>query len=981
MRHAENMNQAVLLLDYEPRTAARVAEALTSLGCEIMTAKDVDASVAACAKVEPRLVLTTSVLPRLKVEDAITQLRARAGLRHTPFIVMMSGYNGQDPKADAAKLGAQDIVAKPFSNEELLARVSALLSRPRPESTVNPDTRAEMLEALRRGAGSAKAGGTVTSDDLFGDLLAEEHGAGPADTQRIAIPPAAQKEQAAPPADPTPPPQPPAPPKPPGRAPEGGNATDKILAETLANLTRPVASPKPAKPREPGTDTAVDKLLSDTLSGLEISGLRGKPARPAAAPEPAAPPAPAPPPPAPPSARAAEARPAPPAPPPKPAAPKPEPEKGKVPLLGGTPFGQYELIEPIATGGMAEVYRARMKGVEGFQKIVAIKRILAHLTDNDEFVTMFVDEAKLAAQLQHPNIIHIYDLGKIDRSYYIAMEYIDGKDLRSILRTLDEKKARLPLGLALFIGSRLAAALDYAHRKRDLQGTAMALVHRDVSPQNVLISYDGDIKLCDFGIAKAASKASHTRAGALKGKLQYMSPEQAWGRDIDHRSDIFSLGLVLYEMLTGRKAFVGDSELSILEQVRAPRLVQPRDVDPSIPPEVERVVLKALKENREERYQTAADLASDLVNILQSIRPAPGASELGSFLADLVGRERPVTVAAAPAARPAPPPPPAPPVAPRPAPGGPPKPKPELRIPVMAPVKEETPAEVVPPPSGIRPGPVLAVVLVVLAIVAVVLYMTRTKRPAASPAAVATPVPETIEMAREAAQREVAKQTQALRERLAGEILGPTPAAHPQPAAQQPAAQPAAVKQAPAQTQPQAAAPKPTTAAAAKQPPAQQAPAQAQPAAAKPTTAPAAAPEPTTAPPEPEPTEVPPTPVPAAAAPAVTAPKAPPTQAPVQVGDLIEAGPDVVPPQAISKTPPTYPALAARQRLGGVVTMDVLVDENGNVQDVKVVKGIKPDLGLDAAAVNAVKTWRFRPATKNGVRVKVHVTLTTTFKL
>jgi TonB family protein len=297
----------------------------------------------------------------------------------------------------------------------------------------------------------------------------------------------------------------------------------------------------------------------------------------------------------------------------------------------------------------------------------------------------------------------------------------------------------------------------------------------------------------------------------------------------------------------------------------------------------------------------------------------------------------------------------------------------------MQPVKEETPAEVVPPPTGIRPGPVLAVVLVVLAIVAVALYVTRTRRPAASPAA-ATPVPETIEMAREAAQREVAKQTEALRERLAGEILGPTPGAK---------AQPAAAKQPPAQ-QAQAAAPKPTTAAAqqpaaqpaaAKQPPAQQVPAQAQPAAAKPTAAPAAAPEPTTAPPEPEPTQVPPTPVPTAAAPAVAAPKAPPTPVPVQVGDLVEAGPDVVPPQAISKTPPTYPALAARQRLAGVVTMDVLVDENGNVQDVKVVKGIKPDLGLDAAAVSAVKTWRFRPATKNGVRVKVHIALTTTFKL
>ena len=291
----------------------------------------------------------------------------------------------------------------------------------------------------------------------------------------------------------------------------------------------------------------------------------------------------------------------------------------------GTPFGQYELIEAIATGGMAEVFKARMRGVEGFQKIVAIKRILPHLTDNDEFVTMFIDEAKLAAQLQHPNIIHIYDLGKIERSYYIAMEYIDGKDLRSILRGLEEKQQRLPLGLALYIASRLAAALDYAHRKRDFQGRAMALVHRDVSPQNVLISFEGDIKLCDFGIAKAASKASHTHAGALKGKLQYMSPEQAWGKDIDHRSDIFSLGLVLYEMLTGRKAFAGDSELSILEQVRSPKLATPREIDASDPARGRpHRRSRALEANREERYQTAAELAGDLDARPPDDPPDPG---------------------------------------------------------------------------------------------------------------------------------------------------------------------------------------------------------------------------------------------------------------------------------------------------------------------------------------------------------------------
>ena len=946
------MTQSILLLDYEPRTAARVAEAIASLGCELLTAKDVDTAVAACAKVEPRAVLTTSVLPRLKVEDAITQLRARAGLRNTPFLVMMSGYTGQDPKADAAKLGAQDIIAKPFSNDELLAHVTALLTRSRSESTVAPGTRTEMLEALRRGAGTDQLSGTVTSDDLFGDLLAEEP-TSPAATQRVAIPTPAPHSK----------PAQPGPARSASAARDADSAVERALSNTLTELGR--TAPKPAKPRLESTDTAVEKLLSDTLSGLEVSGLRGTakaaPAAPATAP-PAPPPKPA----TPPEAVSPEA-----APPAKPAVQPVVAAKPTSPLPGGTPFGQYELIEPIATGGMAEVFRARMRGVEGFQKIVAIKRILAHLTDNDEFVTMFVDEAKLAAQLQHPNIIHIYDLGKIERSYYIAMEYIDGKDLRSILRTLGDKKARLPLGLALFIGSRLAAALDYAHRKKDLQGTAMALVHRDVSPQNVLISYDGDIKLCDFGIAKAASKASHTRAGALKGKLQYMSPEQAWGKDIDNRSDIFSLGLVLYEMLSGRKGFVGDSELSILEQVRSSRLVPLRDIDPSIPPEVERVVMKALKEDREERYQTAADMASELGSILQSIRPAPGAPELGAFLADLVGRERPVSTATVPAPRPAPAPPTAP-VEPR-------KPKPAPTIPVMEPVREETPADLT-APDGFRLGPLVTAALGLLVVIAiVVLLTTRARKPAAAPAAEATPAPETVQMAREVAQQEVAKQTQALREKLAGEILTPGTPAQQRPAAAVPAT-PAAI---PAPKQPQPAEPAATRPApqTAAQRAAAQPTAPTQPATPPPTNVPAAQPA--------APTAVPPAAALAEATPAPAAPTAAPTatqaalaeaKPAVQVGELVEMGPDVSQPEAIYKPLPEYPPLAVRRRVEGTVVLDVLVDENGSVQDVKVLRGVKPDLGLDAAAATAVRSWRFRPATKNGVRVKVHITQTIPFK-
>ena len=927
--HGQRMTQAILLLDYEPRTAVRVTEALAPLGCQVVTARDVDTAVAACAKAEPQVVLTTSVLPRLKVEDAIMQLRARAGLRNTPFLVLMSGYTGQDPIADAHKLGAQDIVAKPFSNDELLAHVRALMAK-RPEAHVSADTRAEVLEALKR-AGASKDAGTITSKDLFGDLLAEEQ-----------VPAAAGAG---------------------GKAVPEGPLSKATLAEVDAVVERALASTfaeaqkAPPKVRKDTGEVSVDKLLEDTLSGLEISKPKAA-ARPAP-PPPAAPERPSQTAPAVPevTARPPEAPPEPAVAPPKstsaPGVTAPEVERIPGPLPSGTPFGQYELIEPIATGGMAEVYRARMRGVEGFQKIVAIKRILPHLTDNHEFVTMFVDEAKLAAQLQHPNIIHIYDLGKIERSYYIAMEYIDGRDLRSILRTLEEKQARLPLGLAMFIASRLAAGLDYAHHKRDLQGTAMALVHRDVSPQNVLISYDGDIKLCDFGIAKAASKASHTRAGALKGKLQYMSPEQAWGKDIDSRSDIFSLGLVLHEMLTGRKGFGGDSELSILEQVRSPRLIPPRELDPAIPPEVERVVMTALKENREDRYQTAAELASDLGSMLQVIRPTPGAGELGAFLSELVGHERPVSATAAPTARPAvtPPPRPMPPPA-----AQPPKPKPASRPPAADHVRLETPP-VLTVPRQSRVGLVAAIGVITLAAAAGVLYVTKFRRAGPGAVAEATPAPETVEMAREVAQQEVDRQTQALRERLSSEILGPTPV----PGGRRPAAPPLQ----------RAAVVAPTPGG-----PAVGAPAgvEVQPATAPPTPAKEPSPVPAIA----LPTEVPPMP---------TAEPAPAPEQPVQKqpavreGDLVELGGDVIPPQEIYNPKPAYPPLAERQRVTGTVFLEVLVDENGSVQEVKVLRGVKPDFGLDAAAAGAVRSWRYKPATKGGVRVKVRFTQPIVFRL
>ncbi|MGB5174195.1 MAG: TonB family protein [Thermoanaerobaculia bacterium] len=299
-------------------------------------------------------------------------------------------------------------------------------------------------------------------------------------------------------------------------------------------------------------------------------------------------------------------------------------------------FGEYSLEKRIGLGGMAVVWKARRKGVEGFEKRVSIKKILPQPAENQDFVDMFIDEAKLAAQLNHKNITHIYDLGKVDDDYFIAMEYVEGQNLRHLLDAGRKTDKSLPAGLALYIASRIADALDYAHRSKDFNNTELGLVHRDVSPHNVLISYEGDIKLCDFGIAKAVSKISTTQMGALKGKLQYMSPEQAWGRSIDHRSDIFSTGTLLFEMLTGKRLFTGDSELAVLEAVRecdtAERVIQ----DPAIPSRVKGLLLKTLAKETDERYETAGELLGGLEELLAEYEATPGQREMSSYVRELL---------------------------------------------------------------------------------------------------------------------------------------------------------------------------------------------------------------------------------------------------------------------------------------------------------------------------------------------------------
>jgi serine/threonine protein kinase/predicted TPR repeat methyltransferase len=283
------------------------------------------------------------------------------------------------------------------------------------------------------------------------------------------------------------------------------------------------------------------------------------------------------------------------------------------------PYGSYYLTKKIATGGMAELFRARRKvGLEGFEKILAIKRILPHLSNNRDFVAMFADEAKIAAQLTHQNIVQIFDFGRLDETYFIAMEFVLGSNLRGIMEKTAQLDTRLSINDCILIVTKAAVGLDYAHRKRNIQDHPLNIIHRDISPQNILVSYEGEVKLTDFGIAKAALTTSITKTGVLKGKVSYMSPEQARGKEIDKRSDIFSLGGVFYELLTCRKLFEGKSELQVLERLKDPHIEPPSRLNPDIPMELDRIVLKALATRPEDRYQSAEEMFTQCEAFLAS---------------------------------------------------------------------------------------------------------------------------------------------------------------------------------------------------------------------------------------------------------------------------------------------------------------------------------------------------------------------------
>jgi serine/threonine protein kinase len=296
------------------------------------------------------------------------------------------------------------------------------------------------------------------------------------------------------------------------------------------------------------------------------------------------------------------------------------------------PFGKYLLLDRINIGGMAEVWRGKHFGAGGFERLVAIKRILPNIAEDDEFISMFIDEAKISVQLTHANIAQIYELGQIANSYFIAMEYIPGKDMRAIFDRCRKKAEPAPIPLVAYCVSKMCEGLDYAHRKKDGMGRDLNIVHRDISPQNVLISYEGEVKVIDFGIAKAAGKATKTQAGILKGKFGYMSPEQIRGLNLDRRSDVFAIGVCLYEMLTGERLFVGDSDFSVLEKVRKAEVAPPSTYNRRIPEQLEKIVLKALARDVDERYQYASELGDDLQRFLITSETIFGRKDLMQYM-------------------------------------------------------------------------------------------------------------------------------------------------------------------------------------------------------------------------------------------------------------------------------------------------------------------------------------------------------------
>jgi len=305
----------------------------------------------------------------------------------------------------------------------------------------------------------------------------------------------------------------------------------------------------------------------------------------------------------------------------------------------GEIFGKYELLEKIATGGMAEIFRAASISVGGFRKEVALKRILPHMSTDAEFVSLFISEANLVVSLNHSNLVQVFDFGRVQSSHFIAMELVDGRDMTQILIKQSRRRRTVPLEVACYIISETLLGLEYAHTRRGPDGEPLSIVHRDVSPHNVLVSFDGMVKITDFGIAKARNRVSLGKPGLILGKFAYMSPEQAHGEDVTPASDVYSAGVTLYETITGRRLFYSEDPAHTLAKVRKPRVSPPSEYNPEVPPELDAIVLKALAPEPADRFASARDLADTLQAYLHDVVEVFNDSHLARFMKDLFSDE------------------------------------------------------------------------------------------------------------------------------------------------------------------------------------------------------------------------------------------------------------------------------------------------------------------------------------------------------
>ena len=311
-------------------------------------------------------------------------------------------------------------------------------------------------------------------------------------------------------------------------------------------------------------------------------------------------------------------------------------------VVVGQTIGKYEVLQRLAAGGMAEIFLARMVGVLGFDKLVVIKRILPHLASRNDFIQMFLDEARIATTLNHANIVQTHEVGVHGKSYFMVMEYLAGDDVRSIVRRIGAGAGatpRVPLEHALTVAVGVAAGLHYAHEKKDRDGKPLDIVHRDVTPQNVIVTYDGAVKLLDFGIAKASNRINETRSGSFKGKVPYMSPEQCRGEPLDRRSDIFSLGILLHELTLCRRLFRGDTDFQILKQIAEGPIPRPRAIDPAYDARLDAIVMKALERDPARRFQTARELQRALEELAHDLRLRLSQLALADYMQALFGEK------------------------------------------------------------------------------------------------------------------------------------------------------------------------------------------------------------------------------------------------------------------------------------------------------------------------------------------------------